>query len=578
MNDNKFKRNDWIAIIILCLIIGCLCVHSQYSFCQTDEPFYISAVKRLYQGDRLILDEWHPTQFYTPILLPLYAFYALFVPSLKGILLYFRIVDNLFAGFVSVMWYKTMKKKHGIGLSLTTACIFLLFSRANISGPSYYNLCMRFVILFWTLVVFSMHTDISSRRQKLYGWLAGGFLSLAVLCQPYLAVFVVAAMVVLLSIKKTRKKSISFCIGILCMALLYFIFFLTKGNIGEYFRNLKYILSDPEHQTAIHNRIGKIGYVFLQSNSYFVIFCVAVSCVWIMIMWWKKKTIFNGFWCFQLIVCGLSIIKPLLRIHEIPCYAFLGAFAFSIFPSVLSVVLNKKWEESVMLYVVGLAVAGAFAMGSNTGYDAVQTGLCISAAAGILLMGNHLNIHFSKRQINGKMPLAVLCVIMLVFMGLQHWFGIYKDASMPLLTERLEDGPAAGLLTSEENARQYRIIYQTLQNESIFQDHNAKIIHSKHAPWAYLCRGNECGAATTWMCELSNPQTEEYMDTHPAQSLYVCVYDEGVGFNLESPFNRHIEERHFNAQKLEGSFYELILFDGNKVYQDEYLTVYYLKR
>ena len=69
--ETKAGRTIWV--LILCILFGHLLFHTQYSFCQSDESFYISHVKRLYEGNRLILDEWHPTQFYLPILLPFYA-------------------------------------------------------------------------------------------------------------------------------------------------------------------------------------------------------------------------------------------------------------------------------------------------------------------------------------------------------------------------------------------------------------------------------------------------------------------------------------------------------------------------
>ena len=66
--------------------------HAQYSFCQSDETFYISTVKKIYQGQRLILDEWHSTQFYSPLLLPFYAIHRFVVGGDKGIIHYYRII------------------------------------------------------------------------------------------------------------------------------------------------------------------------------------------------------------------------------------------------------------------------------------------------------------------------------------------------------------------------------------------------------------------------------------------------------------------------------------------------------
>ena len=50
-------------IIGLIIVIIALCIHAQFSFCQSDESNYLAMTYRLYQGDKLIIEEWHPTQF-----------------------------------------------------------------------------------------------------------------------------------------------------------------------------------------------------------------------------------------------------------------------------------------------------------------------------------------------------------------------------------------------------------------------------------------------------------------------------------------------------------------------------------
>lgn len=54
------KINGNILIIIMIGIV--LLVRSFYSFCGTDECFYLSTTHRFWQGDKPIIDEWNPAQ------------------------------------------------------------------------------------------------------------------------------------------------------------------------------------------------------------------------------------------------------------------------------------------------------------------------------------------------------------------------------------------------------------------------------------------------------------------------------------------------------------------------------------
>ena len=65
---HALKNKEYMIGLIIVIIA--LCIHAQFSFCQSDESNYLAMTYRLYQGDKLIIEEWHPTQFYTPVLLP----------------------------------------------------------------------------------------------------------------------------------------------------------------------------------------------------------------------------------------------------------------------------------------------------------------------------------------------------------------------------------------------------------------------------------------------------------------------------------------------------------------------------
>ena len=68
MNTKYTKIIPYITLILISII---LLSNMFYGFTWTDEGLYLSNVHRFLQGDRPLIDDWTPTQFYTPLLYPL---------------------------------------------------------------------------------------------------------------------------------------------------------------------------------------------------------------------------------------------------------------------------------------------------------------------------------------------------------------------------------------------------------------------------------------------------------------------------------------------------------------------------
>lgn len=578
------KTKKIYPIIFFLIVIG-LFFHSQFSFCQTDESFYISMTHRLSQGDNLILDEWHPTQFYSPLLLPFYNLFSFVMSSNQGIILYYRVLTLLFSAFVCWLFFCEMKRLYNASFSFCAAIILLLFARANIAGASYYKLCGTFVILAYTLII------KSERKVKPANYilriLTGMIISFAVLCQPYLAVFVILAGIVGFVKKDTRLKILQICLGIIVTAGWYILSFLSKGTINDYLLGIKYVLSDPQHQFSFISWLYAMATSHINANS--IIAICLVICLTGYVVWnYKKKRILpRTFFCFQCLVLCLSIIKPLVKIHNVPCYSYLGSFAIASFPFFLYLTLQKKTSCTIALYYIGIILAISFSLGSNTGYDAMLTGYHISAAAMILEIGT-LQALVLKNQNTGNKKLLrlivnknsaiVLSCILVLFTGVQKTFGFYRDAPIRQMTERIEQGPAAGLLTTEQHAEEYNSIYNTINSQINDSDNeNTKLICSKLLPWVYLCSDIRCGATSTWVSPVSSQMLIDYIDIHNPCAMYVALFTETVGSYESCYFNNHHERHNMNSQIIDGVFYERIQREGIIVYKDKQMILYKLK-
>ena len=507
-------KAGWIVwALLLCILFGCLVFHTQYSFCQSDESFYISHVKRLYQGDRLILDEWHPTQFYLPILLPFYAAFRAVTGSDEGIIQFFRVIGVLISFISSLVLFLEIKKTNNGFISFCAATLLLLFSRANIAGLSYYNLNLHLSILFFVTL------KNANRRQgslaTVLSVLCGVLLSLAVLCQPYTAVLYIGVMGYLLINKTTRKSGGFILITVSLMAITYIFLFLFKGNTDSYITNIQYVLSDPAHNEGIISSLINIVYVHYKQISVPYCFIVAIVSVWFYYTRRKKEPLTLWHLVCQIILLLIMLINPLVQISTYPCYSTVAFISIAAFPSVVYYFGKKEKSMMIELYIMGICLAFFWGLGSNTGLDGMIVGYCISGIAALLLIAGAIrdDMHADNKRKAMLSVFSCLCVLVLLATFTQRVFGFYRDAPIDQLSTRIEQGPAKGLLTTEESASQYNELYEII-NEQYEKSPEATVVHMKLLPWAYLCCEWKCYAPTTWANELNSPRLMEYYGFH----------------------------------------------------------------
>ena len=68
--EQRGKKSISLYAALLTMTAACLCIRALYGFCWSDESFYLTFAQRLWNGQQLILDEWHPVQFYSAIFYP----------------------------------------------------------------------------------------------------------------------------------------------------------------------------------------------------------------------------------------------------------------------------------------------------------------------------------------------------------------------------------------------------------------------------------------------------------------------------------------------------------------------------
>ena len=84
-----------LSLLLLFGGLGLLLWRCQYSFCWSDESFYLSTVHRFWLGDAPFRDEWNTGQLYAVLLLPFYGAWRALAGSTEGIYLAARVTAVL---------------------------------------------------------------------------------------------------------------------------------------------------------------------------------------------------------------------------------------------------------------------------------------------------------------------------------------------------------------------------------------------------------------------------------------------------------------------------------------------------
>lgn len=271
-SSKKIDVKSIAGFIVLSFVCLLLIFHSRYSFCQSDESFYIALIDRVWKGGRLFVDEWHPTQFYVPIMLPLYSLYRIIHPDGEGVILFFRITYILISFLSSLFLYRKCYKNYPAAISLIVSLIPLLYSRANIQGISYYNLCLQFSLLGFLLFF--------SERSKIQWFVSGVFFFLAELCNPFLF-FVIFTVLILATIllANIRKKAIYCIFAQFSSAVIYLVWLAIKYDLMNILIQLPHLLEDNEHQQTIISKIILILYQYKHNNPLLTVFLVILGVI-----------------------------------------------------------------------------------------------------------------------------------------------------------------------------------------------------------------------------------------------------------------------------------------------------------
>ena len=564
--ERTYTKRRTVAFAFLGLLIAVLIIRSFFSFCQSDESFYAALVHRFWIGEKPVQDEWNSGQFYAPLLLPLYGAYVTVHGSTEGVILFLRLLYLVFSVLTACKLFRVMHAKTlDLFCPVTAAAIILLYSRDNISGVSYYNLCMLCGISGFCSIVRAESANTAGRKAASCLW-AGILLACAVLCDPFLAP--VLMLLVLATILRKRKGREAWLLtaGIVAMAAVYCAFLLSTAGLQAIMQYLPFVLNNPEQSSVIGNLLFAAKQA-MRLSKYTAIPALMMTAA--VILDRDRERIFRlfpGYLALQVLLLALSAAATISGISAI----VLLPLTVTSLPCLAMAFREGENKTAKQLYLFGLLNTAAYSAASNTGLDAGTVGLCMSGIAGIWMIRDCL-LRSSGNQSAGE-PLArrkaipekwtravfaLLAAIILTPLFCQRVLGVYRDAPLTQLDTRITQGPGKGLYTTDAHARQIEEICGTLSGlEREYPE--GRILFCKNLPWAYLVTGYGYGTSSPWRTYTAD--LERYYEARPENRAdYICVLDEHVGNWEKSPFHGNPAVDSPNAFDYDDEFWENLL-------------------
>lgn len=514
-----------------------------YGFSWTDEGLYLSNVQRYFSGDRFLIDDWTPTQFYEPLLYPLYALFIKVSGSTDGIFLFFRIATIIFQTISAFFTYTLLSKKYSEFSSCIASLIALSFSRACINGPSYYTIGFE----SYLIALLCLYAFFTLSYGKFFLFISGILFAASVLCNPFLVIPYIAISLAALIVPKSRKRIKQIAIvwfGTAISGIIYIIFVFSGNSISDIFSGLHYTYNDPSYK---HTFILTIKRLYKMPR----LLIFPYSLTWLPMIIACAVVKLKGKQLSSKIILGLHVLNTIVYlgncIWEKDCgSAIMAFFHFTIFEAILISSLRLKdflreYKNELFYFVIpGLILAYFFCFASDTGFGVCSIGMAVAVIGEILITEKILkNLQMNEKKKVAKAAKNIPLIILVSFTFFYRTNLVYRDATLPphilfvpqLHTniEKITEGPVKGIYTTKRNRTYYDDLLAVLRNISNNESQSEKSIFiSGAATWAYTAFSNlHCNAPTTWRTFCDDVRLQTYYEDFPKKSFpeYLIVLD-----------------------------------------------------
>lgn len=551
-----------------------------------DESFYLTIPHRLLLGDRLLIDEWHVSQFSSPLIYPLFKLYYS-ANGTEGVVLFFRYFYTVLHTVFSVFIFVRLRE---YGYAATAAAlIYCHYTTMNVMALNYYTMSMMACTLL-CLILFT------GKEPKIPGLLASGAcISVLVLSEPLSALvyfaYVLAVIVFVVFRKRLRpvyllnfRSFFYITVAIFACAAVFFVFVFSRGGIKEYLDAIPNFLTDSEYQFPGSDGSGQnlfdTGFLEVLSGIGLPVF-IANAVLLIAVLFDKKRTEHAKYWLIVAgILCAATTGCIVFRyMHTSLLYYFSRHIPVFVFGAHCWLCLKDKKNNLKLLafYCIGVIYSVIIDIASDNSIVVTMLGGVISNIAVFILAEKLIGqISAEEKNLSKKRPskkrlpmkiasfvLAAVIVFTPSVEGTSLLFekdfllcegipkkipelpgsvNLYRGADktgVMAVPAKLDRGPLKGLKTTQENAEYYDLMLADL--DKIKEDSDGPVYVFELFSWMYLYLDRPYSAYSTWFVgedfagrqqyywELHKDKQPEYVYVPKLNPYCLAILDEESG-------------------------------------------------
>lgn len=462
---NRLDRRDALFFLLLAAAAAFFCVRARYGFANIDESFYPTIARRLTQGDRLLIDEWHVSQLSSVLLYLPVRLYERLSGGTDGIYLALRYLFAAVQSLVSAAVYLRLRQ-YGHAGAAAGALALAVYAPFGINALSYNSFGVLFLALAGALLV-----PAKGHSRTAY-ILAGLCFAGAVLCCPYLVLvyFSYSIAVVLLRKRPGCLPAFSprafglFTLGAAILAAAFFLVGLRGADLSKLPAALRGIFSDPEHVGQVSFPLSLLllllrypYHIFYRAHPLpgaclFLVFVLALAA---RLDKHRERRAAAYFLAGALLTAAAEILYAVLWPQ--PNFLMYAVNVLALLCFVLTPPSDADTVRRLALlwWLPGMLYSALVILGSNQGQYAV-----FSAAASAVPCSIAVIFRTTKRIFPEKRPLraAALVVLLLLQIGgaaYLRYQNVFWGATIREQTEAITEGTHKGLIVEPEAAEEY---------------------------------------------------------------------------------------------------------------------------
>lgn len=516
------RRRQHLIFIGLFLLLELIFVwRSFYGFNTADEMYFIGTSERIFRGEKILIDEWNPTQQLCTFLIhPIYCLIRLALGSTEGIVMASRFLYLVYSAVLTLFFYLRFQRR-GYA-SFGPVFLFLIFAPFSICAMSYNSI--EFGILPVLLAVLSAKMEHSVPEYILCGIL----MAVIVLANPFAILMYAAYGLICLGAtlygRKTGRQPegalrfrnfLWMTLGAGLILVLFLAFVFQRGSLSEVLANVPHIVGDSEHQHDYWYKTWRYFELCFKNYKYmFLVLFVVYGATLI-----DRRRCRHGL--IYMVLASAAVLPYLIYYgfifdHITVNYQMLP-LAFWCLEAYL-VTEHKDRRLFYWWYLPAMVFTLIVQYATNTGIVTLSVAYGMCSCVGLLFAADWL-----KEQRNAlpalKRQAAVLCVALTVavqfagtfFLRMTYAWG--EEGRVWTLTQQMERGPLKGVWTEPEVADWYGSVLEELDMLDLTEEDELMVVGV--APWIYLYVDAGCGNYSTWQVHENSTQLYDYYALHP---------------------------------------------------------------